>query len=313
MLGIQVVAGYGIEVSDQLAHAGDQSHLLELAGGHQSLVEGADGVVVAGSGERGHVQSAPHFEAPADDTSPALACAGVVGVGGHADERADLAAIEPAELGQFRDQGGGSHPADTGHALQQPGHLGVVLFDVLSHVGLDVVKLAGDCFEQSLDAGAGDRARQAKPLALGELHAHQLAPARDQGGQVLLLGIGERADEALGIGPARQHPGELGQGGRVDAVGLGQPLHCASEVTRHARVDHGHAKTGCLQRTGKRRLIATGSLHQHQVRLQTRQALGQRAVAIGVVADLPQVCRQFGAKRRHIDVRTRNVDAYHHG
>ena len=38
----------GVEVGDELAHAGDQRHLLEFAGGDQSFVEGADGLVVTG-------------------------------------------------------------------------------------------------------------------------------------------------------------------------------------------------------------------------------------------------------------------------
>ena len=85
------------------------------------------------------------------------------------------------------------------------------------------------------------------------------------------------------------------------------------EVACHARIDHGHAQAGRLQRARQRRLVAAGGFHQHQFRLQARQPVGQRAMSVGIVADVTERCRKFATDGRHIDVRTAHVDTYHHG
>jgi hypothetical protein len=59
-----------------------------------------------------------------------------------------------------------------------------VLLDMARHLSLNVVELAGDRLEQGFDAGSGHWARQPEPLALGQLHGHQLAATRHPGGQV---------------------------------------------------------------------------------------------------------------------------------
>lgn len=55
ILSIQVVTDDGIEMDDELAHTGDQGHLLEFASGHKALVEGANGRVETSRGEGCHV------------------------------------------------------------------------------------------------------------------------------------------------------------------------------------------------------------------------------------------------------------------
>lgn len=174
------------------------------------------------------------------------------------------------------------------------------------------VELACDRLEHGFDAGPCHGARQSQPLALGELHGHQLTAPRHQGGEILLLGVAQGADEPLTVGPARQDAGKLGQGCRINAVGLGQSLHCPGEIARHARIDHGHAKSGRLQRARQRRFVAAGGFHQYQRRLQPRQPVGQRAVALGVVVDATEFRRKLGASGRHIDVRAGHVDSYRH-
>lgn len=102
-------------------------------------------------GKRGHVQGAPHLEAPAHDAPSAPAAARIVGVRGDPHQRADLAAVEPTQLGQLSDQCGGGDATDAGYALQQLGHGGVVLLDMAQHLGIE---LAGNGFEQRLNARA---------------------------------------------------------------------------------------------------------------------------------------------------------------
>ncbi len=48
-----------IEDDQQLAHAGDQGHLLRFAGGAQALIEGPDDRIEAGGDEGPHVQQSP--------------------------------------------------------------------------------------------------------------------------------------------------------------------------------------------------------------------------------------------------------------
>jgi hypothetical protein len=67
-----------------------------------------------------------------------------------------------------------------------------------------------------------------------------------------------------------------------------------------------------LQRARQRRLVAAGGFHQHQFRLQARQPVGQRAMSIGIVADVTERRRKFATNCRHVDVGTGYVDAYHH-
>jgi len=254
-----------------------------------------------------------HLEAPACDAPSPAVRTRVVGVGCHAHQRTDLAPVESAQFGQLGDQRGGGHLADAGHALQHTGQRAVMLLDMAGHLGLDVVELPLDRFDHRLDAGARHGPRQPQPLTLRELHGQELAAACHERSQVLLLWLGERADEALAIGPAGQHLGELGQRRGVDPVGLGQPLHGPREVARHPRVDHRHTQARRLQRTDQCRLVAAGGLHQHQRRAQARQAICQRAVAVGVVGEPSQCARQLVADRCHIDVLGGDVDAHHHG
>ncbi|KVL04094.1 hypothetical protein WS93_08810 [Burkholderia cepacia] len=71
-----------------------------------------------------------------------------------------------AQFRQFRNQGCRGDAAHARHVLQQLGHDGAVLLDVTEHLGVDIVKLTGNGFDQCLDARACDRASQAQALDL---------------------------------------------------------------------------------------------------------------------------------------------------
>ncbi len=117
---------------------------------------------MARRGEGSHIQCSANLEAAADDASSAAAGAGIFGVGRHAHQCADLAAVQAPEFGQLRDQGGGSNPADACHALQQLGHLGVVLLDVARHLRLNVIELAA-ALALALASEARDDALVSRP------------------------------------------------------------------------------------------------------------------------------------------------------
>ena len=221
-----------------------------------------------------------------------------------------VAAVELAELGQLSDQGGAGHRTDAFGRAQQLVQLDVVRLDVFDHLGLDVVELLADGLDHGFDAWAHRRDGQLQALALGHQHGQQLAPARDQGGQNLLIGIGQRAQQLGEIVATHQHAGELGEHARVDGVGLGQAAHGLGEVTRLAWVDHRHGQTRRLQRAGQRSLVAAGGLHHHQRHTQRLQRRGQRRMPIGIVVKTSGA--ELRAQHRDIDVRLGHVDAHHH-
>ncbi|CAB3774193.1 hypothetical protein BPA30113_07524 [Burkholderia paludis] len=99
---------------------------------------------------------------------------------------------------QFSNQGCRDNAADARHILQQLRHDGAVLLDATEHLGIDIVKLTGNAFEQSWDARACDRTSKAQALTLGESQRHKLASPGDQSHQIRLCGVAQRTHEALG-------------------------------------------------------------------------------------------------------------------
>jgi hypothetical protein len=194
---------------------------------------------------------------------------------------------------------------------QQLVQIGVVRLDVADHLGLHVVELLADRLDHGLDARAHNRNGQLQPLALGQHHRHELAPARDHRRQRLLLRIGQRSDQAGQVVSTHQHAGKLSEHAGVDAVGLGQPSHGLGEVACLARVDHRHGQARRLQRAGQRRLVAAGGLHHHQRHVQRLQRRRQRRMSLGfVVKTLGN--RAWAAQHRDIHVCLGHVDAHHH-
>jgi hypothetical protein len=101
-----------IEDGQELAHGGDESDLLALAGPQESEVEPAnDGVETRGD-QRGHVQSAAHGGPSAPDVSGAREGAAVAVERGDPDQGGDLPASELAELRELGNEGGGGGGPD---------------------------------------------------------------------------------------------------------------------------------------------------------------------------------------------------------
>src|SRR5260370_23917796 len=118
----------GIGVDQQLSGAGDQRHLVRLAGGGQALVEDLELVVpVKGGGKGGGVERLAQPLAAAVDVSGAGPPAAVVIVGRQPGERGALLAAHPADLGhppQDRPRGRKAdavNASDQGEALCQVG------------------------------------------------------------------------------------------------------------------------------------------------------------------------------------------------
>lgn len=295
---------HGVEGGQQLAHAGDQGDLGQLAGVDQPRVEGSDDGVAAGGRECGHVQHTSYVEASALNAPSPFAGAGVVGHGGDAHQGGDLAPVEPAELGQFGDQRAAGHRTDAAGRLQQPIELIEVLAHVSEHLGLDVVELGLDGLDARMQAPGCDP----QPLAFADEHDQQLAPARDQRGQPLLLRVGQRAQEPGKVLAAQQHRGELRQHARIGRVGLGQSAHGPGEVACLARVDHRHRQAGGLQRAGQLGFEAAGGLHHHHHQRHAQRLQGRRQCRVSLSLVVKPLGIEPGAQHRNIDVRLGNVD-----
>ena len=130
---------------------------------------------------------------------------------------ADLAAVDPAGLGQVRQDLGGGDRADAGDRAQQARVLGErrVAGDVR---GDRLVERREAAFEPG-DPGADVAQRQRVPgvaeaVLLLRHHALQLVAALAERAQLLPDGVAVRVRSRLALGP------EAGEHARVDAIGL---------------------------------------------------------------------------------------------
>ncbi len=122
---------HGVEDRQELTHAGDDGKLFRFAGSDQAVVELLDDGISSDGRERCHVESATHLPASAEDGALTTRLAGIAIEGRHADERAHLPARQLAQLGHFGDQSGDGGWADTAHAGEPLGQVGMMGFDVL--------------------------------------------------------------------------------------------------------------------------------------------------------------------------------------
>src|SRR5688572_31531277 len=127
----QAVAGHGVEQREQLAHARDDRLLGVLAGRAQPRGEGADHGVEADGGDGGHVQDRADRRAAAAAGARAAEASRVAVQRRDAHQRADLAAVGPAQLGQLGGQRGAEHGPHAGDGPQAPVQVAEVV------VGLD--------------------------------------------------------------------------------------------------------------------------------------------------------------------------------
>src|SRR5947207_1510157 len=90
----------GIGIDQQLSSAGDERHLMRLAGGDQALVERLELLVpLEGSGKGGGIEPLAQPLAAAVDMAGADPFAAVVIVGCQSGQRGGLVPAQPADLG----------------------------------------------------------------------------------------------------------------------------------------------------------------------------------------------------------------------
>lgn len=167
-----------------------------------------------------------------------------------------------ARVREFRDQDGGGELAHAKHALQQLGHMCLVLLDVTRHFGLDLIELAANRREQGFDAGSCHGACQPQPVGLGQLHRYRLAAPCHWGDQILLVGFAKQADEPLAVGPAHRTKVNLA---RVAASirSVFARICIARAKSRALRgLTAAHPRPGRLQVARQRRLVAASGFHQ---------------------------------------------------
>jgi len=190
--------------------------------------------------------------------------------------------------GKLGDQRGTGYGADAADRLQDRIERAEALLDVRHHLRLDIIELSLDRLNDGFQTRVQLFRRDLQALSFGRHHGHELAPARDQRGQPLLLGIVHGTQEATQVGTANQRLAELGL----------------------PWIDHCDCQAGTLQCTSQCRLIAARGLQDHQARPQRLQRRGDRRVPFSfVVEPLRGECR---ADDVHIDMRLRHVDARYH-
>ena len=111
-----IISDHDIEDGEQLAHTGSEGHLLGLASGTQTLVEGSNHRVEAGGYESGHEESGPYLSTAAPDGSLTPQGPAVSIEGSHSNQSCDLTAVEGPQLRQVGQEGGAkyrAHPRST--------------------------------------------------------------------------------------------------------------------------------------------------------------------------------------------------------
>jgi hypothetical protein len=247
----------GVCVDEELSGAGDEREVVRFAGGDQSAVEDAEGVVPSeGGGEGGGEERAAQSAAAAGDVALTLVLAAVVVEGRQSGERGGLLAADLAEFGHADDEGEGSPFADAGNAEDEVEAAGKVA--VLAQGPDDAELLGGAPRLQPGDVG-DDHAPE--PSILDVLEADLEA------GDILL--------DLLDEGQLRGQPGQAlvrrdrrridggGAGGdqrRIEGVVLGPPPMQTGIGFDLARLKHKNREAGVPQMADHALLVAAGRL-----------------------------------------------------
>ncbi len=136
-----------------------------VAGGHQTLVEGADGGVVIGSRECGHVQDATGLEPAALHAASATDGAGSLAIGARRPRRQSRAGSSARVQARWRARWRWRSADATGRT-QQGVEFGEVFTHMADHLGLHVIQLGADGRDHARCSGAPWES-QLQPLALG--------------------------------------------------------------------------------------------------------------------------------------------------
>lgn len=94
----------GVEDGEEFAGGSDDGEEFGFAGGDEPVAERFEGGVEPGGDHGAHEQGGAYSGAAAADEAAPAPLARLAGVGCQANQRGDLAAIEPAQFGQFGEQ-----------------------------------------------------------------------------------------------------------------------------------------------------------------------------------------------------------------
>jgi hypothetical protein len=249
--------GDGIEHRQQLACSGKQGNLLALASGRQSLVTSIEDRVVSDRRESCHIQGSAPIGTLTHDAGRSTHLTGVSVQGHSAHQCGDAVPVELAQFGKLGKYRRVVGSVDARHAGQRLCQRSVVVARYThGHLGFAVPELLLEELDDSLDVRAGSHVRQTQAPPPGSWNPSQLAPAWQQGLQLLKFGVSQWRDEAFGLGMLVQHASEEYQHARIQRIGLGQCVHYAGEVARRARIDHFLPRLG-LFATGHFQRLAT--------------------------------------------------------
>src|SRR5690606_18988309 len=102
--------------------------------------------------------------------------------------------------------------------------------------------------------------------------------------------------------------GELDQHLGIDAIGLRQSARGLCKIAYLPWIDHRDTKTRCSNRAGRRRFVASASLHHHQTHLGRLQTRDKRANSLRLVWALLDRIDQT----RDVQTCLRNINTDHH-
>ena len=163
---------HGVEDGQKLAHASDDSDLFGFSDADEAIVEVLDDAVESNCGQGGHVKTAPHLPATAENCAFAAHLPRVAIEGRDADQGTYFAAGQAAQLGDIGNQCRDRGRADATYAGQTLCEIGVVRLDVFGQFRLDLVKLRADRLDDRLDTFSRNGMADRKPLMLCDMHDH---------------------------------------------------------------------------------------------------------------------------------------------
>ena len=118
-----------------------------------------------------------------------------------------------------------------------------------------------------------------EPVGLHADHFHHLAAARDQFGQALTVGVGERAWSGTNAF------GEQGDDLSIEGVGLGEPSGGAGKIADLTRIDDREREAGAGQSGGHGDLEPAGGFEHDQRRSQGKQIGDEVRKGLAIACD----------------------------
>ncbi len=207
-----------VHEDDGFAHAGGQGHPGFFPCGAEALIERFEDAVVAHGTQGRHVEGAADGPPSAADVAHPLLRTALAVAGGDAGQGGGRLGGEFSQFGHFCQHGGRDDRTDAGDGVQAFGFARQL--GILGHQGGDGFIAWGHLLFQSFEELAGLAAAERigvmlGAIALGGLGVDELAAARGQIGQALLLGGSRRG------GRGREGFAVVGEHGGIEGIGLG--------------------------------------------------------------------------------------------